>query len=124
MNRTASTPPCPFCRPGSKTHYTEESDVGITDDGWDITRMTCTSCGTAWLRAYRGQDMYPRAGRYFRVPVKSQQIENLTASAALQLIESSELRLVGGSRYSHVECLDEGPQYWFVKSKQASPALI
>jgi hypothetical protein len=123
MNRTASTPPCPCYRPGSKSRYTEESDIGITDDGWDITCMTCTSCGTTWLRAYPGQEMFSRAGRYFRVPVESHQLENLNAAAALQLIESSELRLVGGSRYSCVECLDEGPQHWFVRYKQASPAL-
>jgi hypothetical protein len=123
MNRTATTLPCPCHRPGSKAQLSQEWDIGLTDDGWDITGMICTRCGTPWLCAYFWEEQFPRVGRYFRVPVDVEQIEPLTASAALQLVESSELRLVGGSRYSSVECVDEGFRHWLVRSKQTSPAL-
>jgi hypothetical protein len=105
MNRTATTLPCTCYRPGTKASLSEESDIGITDDGWDVTRMSCTHCGTPWLCAYFREALFPRAGRYYRVPLDAGQLGPLTASAALQLIESSERRLAGGSRFSTVECL-------------------
>ena len=109
MNRTAIPLPCPCHRPGSHAHCIEEREIGITDDGWDITRTTCTICGTTWLHAYRTDEMFPRAGRYFRAPVGQDQLENLTPSGALDLIGSSQWLLAGGSRHSHVECRIEGP---------------
>ena len=109
MTRTASPPPCPCRRPGAHARYTDELEIGITDDGWDITRTTCASCGTTWLRAYLAGEIFNRAGRYFRAPAEKDQLENLTPSGALCLIGSSRLLLAGGSRYSTVECLIEGP---------------
>ncbi len=109
MNRTASNPPCPCHQPGAHVSYTDERDIGITEDGWDITCTTCTSCGTTWLRAYPAGEMFPRAGRYFRAPLENAQLESLTPASALDLIGSSRLLLAGGSRHSHVECRIEGP---------------
>lgn len=123
MNRTASTPPCPCYRPRSQASCTQEADIGITDDGWDITRMRCNRCGTTWLRAYRAYEMFPRAGRYYRLPVSDEQLEGLTATAAQHLIEAAECRIAGGSRFSRVECLVEGPLDWLGKAEQACPAL-
>jgi len=123
MNRTAIPLPCTCYRPGTKASLSEESDIGITDDGWDITRMSCSHCGTPWLCAYFREELFPRAGRYYRVPMNVGQRDHLTATDAMKLIESSERRMVGGSRYSSVECLDESLQQWLHQSKQTSPAL-
>ena len=109
MNRTASTLPCPCHRTGTHASYTDELDIGLTGDGWDITRSTCTRCGTTWLHAYRADEMFPRAGRYFRAPLEKAQLEKLTPASALNMIGSSRLLLAGGSRHSHVECRIEGP---------------
>jgi hypothetical protein len=112
MNRTESTLPCPCHRTGAHASYSDELDIGLTDDGWDITRTTCIRCGTIWLRAYRADEMFPRAGRYFRAPMQKGLQENLTPASALELIGSSQLLLAGGSRHSHVECRIEGPLRW------------
>jgi hypothetical protein len=109
MNHTASTLPCPCHRTGTHASYTDELDIGLTGDGWDITRSTCTRCGTTWLHAYRADEMFPRAGRYFRAPLEKAQLEKLTPASALNMIGSSRLLLAGGSRHSHVECRIEGP---------------
>ena len=85
--------------------------------------MRCTSCGTTWLRAYLAHEMFPRAGRYYRLPVSDEQLDGLTATAAQQLIEEAECRIAGGSRFSGVECLVEGQLDWLGKAAQACPAL-
>ena len=51
MNRIDNPVPCPCRRPGAYARYTDELEVGLTEDCWDITRTTCTCCGTTWLRA-------------------------------------------------------------------------
>ena len=104
MNRIDNPVPCPCRRPGAYARYTDELEVGLTEDCWDITRTTCTRCGTTGLRAYLVDQRFPRAGRYYRAPVDQDRLVNLTASSAMDLIASNGLILAGGSRYSPVEC--------------------
>ena len=71
--------------------------------------MRCASCGKPWLQAFLEHKDFSRSGRYYRLPVTDTQLEVLTAAAAQHLIEAAESRIAGGSKFSRVECLVEGP---------------
>ncbi len=89
----------------SDTHieWTDQGDIGMTADYWDITHMRCATCGTPWLRAFFEIEAFARSSRHYRVPTTDAKLSGITPDAALLLIETAPFRIVGGSYYDGKE---------------------
>lgn len=105
------TPTCNKCvcfDPAAQHQWSDRQDIGFADD-WDVSRMRCTQCGTPWLRAFIEFESFSRSGRHYRAPTTDMVLRGITAQDALRLIEESEFRIFGGSRFDGRDHVNHGP---------------
>lgn len=104
-----STSLCQCFVPGITVAWADETDIGVTDRYWDLSKMRCRGCGTPWLRAFLEYEAFSRSGRHYRAPTSDAALETITPEAALRIIKMAAYRIAGGSRFDGVEHVLNGP---------------
>jgi len=65
----------------------------------EVSLEKCKKCGTYWLKYLIEQPQYTKAGRWWRVRISQNDLENFTVEMAKSYIENQDWCFVGGSFY-------------------------
>lgn len=95
--------------------------IGTQRDGfgaWQVSRLRCLTCGSAWLRASMEDDAAPAWARWFRAPIPDD-LRGYTVESALEELGRASWHFYGGRYYGTAGERSSGA----VPVPQASEAL-
>ena len=77
-------------------------DFDVTDLGQDpgygeVSIQRCRKCGARWVKYLIEEEHHAQSGRWWRVPISSEDSLAVTAENALAYVERQEWCFVGGS---------------------------
>lgn len=99
---------CDCFVPGKRVVWTDITDIGMTGNYWDVTRMRCGQCHTLWLRAFLEHEGFSYSGRFYRASSTDAVMDRITPDTALSIIDQAPVKIAGGSRFDGVEHLVNG----------------
>jgi len=77
-----------------------QKELGNDSAGAEVTLDCCRSCGQHWLKRLIEEAHHSRSGRWWRLPVNTEQANSLTANGARSVIENADWCFIGGSGVS------------------------
>ncbi|MDD5285970.1 MAG: hypothetical protein PHD54_08930 [Desulfuromonadaceae bacterium] len=87
----------------------DQEVVGEERYGAEVFLEKCAVCGRTWLKYLVEEPHYSRSGRWWRVPVQSDQIAIISAETARAFIERQPWCFVGGSYFDSTGHLVRAP---------------
>ena len=77
----------------------ETAELGDDEHCAEVTLDTCKHCGQVWLKYLIEEAHFSRSGRWWRIALSDEQLSQVTAGNARELIEHQAWAFVGGSYF-------------------------